>query len=64
MATKQEMEALWGRLSERLRDDPELAKVVESIEKALGGTVEAEPRRRLRVPYASTAPMESDGAWK
>jgi hypothetical protein len=64
MATKQEMEALWDRLSQRLRDDPKLAEVVESIEEALGGAVEPEPRRRLKVPYANTTPMESDGAWK
>ena len=64
MATKQEMEALWARLSERLRSDPKLADVVDSIEEALGGAIESEPRRRLRVPYASATPLQNDGAWK
>lgn len=64
MASKQQMEALWTDLSRRLRDDPKLTEVLESIDDVLGGTVEPEPRRRLRVPYASTTPLQNDGAWK
>lgn len=62
MAKKQEMEALWARLSERLAGDPELAKVVESLEESIDSD-EAQPRSRLKLPYANATTLDTGSTW-
>lgn len=63
MARKQEMEALWARLSERLAGDPQLAEVVESLEKSIDSPLEDAPRRRLKVPYANATTLDIGSTW-
>lgn len=63
MATKQEMEALWAGLSQRLASDPKLAEVVESLEKSIDSTVEDAPRRRLKAPYANATTVDIGSTW-
>jgi hypothetical protein len=64
MKTRQEMDAGWADLSKRLESDCELAKVVESIDRALGDVANEEPRRRLKVPYANANSLEKGNGWK
>lgn len=63
MATKQEMEALWADLSQRLANDPKLVEVVESLEKSIDSTVEDSPRRRLKAPYANATTVDVGSTW-
>jgi hypothetical protein len=63
MAKKEEMEALWARLSERLASDPKLTEVIDSIEKSVNQSFDEKPRRRLKVPYANATTLETWEAW-
>jgi len=63
MANKAEMEAMLADLSRRLGDDPKLAEVIESLDRALVSAEEDEPRRRLKVPYANTTSVDKGSNW-
>jgi hypothetical protein len=58
------MEVLWADLSRRLGGDQKLTDVMASLDRALDVTVEEEPRRRLKVPYANTTSLDQGTSWK
>jgi hypothetical protein len=63
MAKKEEMEALWGRLSERLANDPKLTEILDFIEKNEKQSLDDKPRQRLKVPYANATTLETGETW-
>jgi hypothetical protein len=62
MVRKQEIEAHWAELFQRLQDDPNLFQVVEDLDRALED-IAAEQRPRLKVPYANATSLDDSPHW-
>lgn len=60
MMADKDVKAVWAELS-RVADDQKMLDVVKAIEGALDLDPDIEPpdRRRLKVPYANTTPLNN-----